>query len=277
MDSSSANALSPSPATGPAPAAAPDPRPDTPVSPPNGPVVKDKFRLRFQKGRDLRLLSHHDLLRCFERMLRRAALPFHNTQGFHPHPRLVFALSLPLGVVGCEEVAELELDDVLPPEEVLRRLREQAPPGIDLLSVRRVNLKATAQVRSLSYRLPLPPDRIDAVRARAAELLASAELALTRSKARPGQIPLTDRQPASEETRANRVDLRPFLRDLRLVRGEGEQANETALEIDLWLTPSGTARPVEVLGLLGLTDLFEAGTVLERSRLELHDESCPLS
>jgi hypothetical protein len=210
-------------------------------------------------------------------MLRRAALPFHTTQGFHPHPRIVFALSLPLGVVGCEEVAELELDEVLPAEEVLARLRAQAPPGIDILSAGRVDVKTTAQVRSLSYRFPLPPERVDAVRARAAEVLASAELKLTRSKALPGQVPLTARQPDPEDAQANRVDLRPFLRDLRLVRGEGEQANETALEIDLWLTPSGTARPVEVLGLLGLTDLFEAGTVLERSRLELHDERCSLS
>ena len=135
-----------------------------------------------------------------------------------------------------------------------------------------MDVKTTAQVRSLSYRLPLPPERVDAVRARAAELLASAKLELTRSKALPGQIPLTARQFDPEDARTNRVDLRPFLRDLRLARAEGEQAHATALEIDLWLTPSGTARPVEVLGLLGLTDLLEAGTVLERSRLELHDE-----
>jgi hypothetical protein len=40
----------------------------------------------------------------------------------------------------------------------------------------------------------------------------------------------------------------------------------------LRLTPSGTARPEEVLALLGLEDLLDAGVVLERSRLELHDE-----
>ncbi len=240
-------------------------------------MVKDKFRLRFRKDSNLRLLSHHDLMRCFERMLRRAVLPFHNTQGFHPHPRIVFALSLPLGVVGCEEVAELELDEVLAPDEVLERLRRQAPPGIEILSVQRVAPKATAQVRSLSYRLPLPPERADSVREKAAQLLALPAVWLTRSKPLPGQVPLTARQPAPEDARATRVDLRPFLRDLRLVRAEGESANATALEVDLWLTPSGTARPVEVLGLLGLTDLLEAGAVLERSRLELHDESCSSS
>jgi len=264
---------------GSAPAAAPDPQPDAPVSPRKGPVVKDKFRLRFTKGRDLRLLSHHDLLRCFERMLRRAALPFHSTQGFHPHPRLVFALSLPLGVVGREEVAELELDEVLPPEAVLDRLRRQAPPGIDILSARRVPLSATAQVRSLRYRLPLPPQRVGAVRERAAQLLASAEVWLARGKPQPGQVPLTARQPDPDQPGAARVNVRPFLRDLRVGRpgGEEHQTATDALEIDLWLTPAGTARPVELLTLLGLTDLLEAGAVLERTRLELHDESSPPS
>ena len=70
-----------------------------------------KIRLRFRKDGDLRLISHHDLLRTFERMLRRAAIPFHSTQGFNPKPRLVFALSLALGIIGHEEVVELELDE----------------------------------------------------------------------------------------------------------------------------------------------------------------------
>jgi len=64
----------------------------------------------------------------FERLLRRSELPFHRSQGFHPKPRLIFALSLPLGVVGCEEVVELELGEVLPPEEIHVRLARQTPP-----------------------------------------------------------------------------------------------------------------------------------------------------
>ena len=55
-------------------------------------MVCAKVRIRFRKGGDLRLVSHHDLMRVFERMLRRADLPFHSTSGFNPKPRLVFAL-----------------------------------------------------------------------------------------------------------------------------------------------------------------------------------------
>ena len=247
----------------------------TPTVPPAGPrpsapCVRDKVRFRFKKSGRLRLLSHHDLMRCFERLLRRACLPYHHTQGFHPHPRLVFALSLPLGVVGLEEIAELELDDVLPLEEIHQRLAGQTPEGLDILSVERIGLKTTAQVRGLCYRLAVPADRVPSLRATVSELLAMAEVWLPRGKPPPGQTPLTARQPAtaSQQAATPRVNVRPFLRDLRLTPA----ADGAVLEIDLWLTPAGTARPVEMLGLLGLTDLLEAGTVLERARLELHDD-----
>lgn len=209
-------------------------------------MVCDKVRIRFQKTGNLRLVSHHDLMRCFERMLRRAALPFHSSQGFHPKPRLAFALSLPLGVVGREEIVDLELDADLPVEEIHERLARQAPDGLVIDWVQRINRKATAQVRSFCYRVAVPPHRIDGLRSKITETLAAAACPVER--VRP-------------ERRT--VDLRPFLRDLRL--------SPEALEIDLWVTPKGTARPEEVLNLLGLDDLVAEGAVVERIRLELHE------
>ena len=40
----------------------------------------------------------------------------------------------------------------------------------------------------------------------------------------------------------------------------------------LWVTPQGTARPEEVLALLGLDDLLADGAVLHRTTVELDDE-----
>jgi radical SAM-linked protein len=235
---------------------APEPKP-TPPSP-AAPAARDKYRIRFRKGGDLRLLSHHDLMRCFERMLRRAELPVRATQGFHPKPRLVFALSLPLGVVGREEVVELELDRALPPEEVRERLVRQAPPGLEVLSLRRVPANENAQVRSLCYRIDVPPGRAAGAGRRAAEALAAAELWAERTRPEP-----------------RRVNLRPFLRGLRVGPPAGGAGENHSLEMDLWLTPQGTARPDEVLAVLGLRDLLDAGAVLERARLELADEAPP--
>src|SRR5262249_38740334 len=76
-----------------------------------------------------------------------------------------------------------------------------------------------------------------------------------------------------ERTRppVRRIDLRPSLRDLRVTA----DADGAALEMDLRPTPAGTAKPDEILRLLGLENLIDSGAVLERSRLELGDESPP--
>jgi radical SAM-linked protein len=210
-------------------------------------MVRDKIRLRFRKDGDLRLLSHHDLMRCFERMLRRAALPFHCTEGFNPKPRLVFALSLGLGIVGCEEVAELELDAELAPEEIRERLARQAPPGLEILSAERIDPKAGAQVRRVCYRIPVPPNRAAGLPQRISATLAAPQCWIERTRPEP-----------------RRLDLRPYLRHL--------DWQPHYLEMDLWVTPHGTARPDEVLDVLGLRDLLDDGAVLERTRLELHTE-----
>jgi radical SAM-linked protein len=253
----------------------PDPaQPALPLLPDRGcPPVRAKVRLRFAKAGDLRFVSHHDLMRCFERMLRRAELPFRSTQGFNPKPRLVFALSLPLGVVGREEVVELELDAELPPEEIHRRLAQQAPPGLVILSVRSI-ARAGAQVRRVTYRLPLndlDTAVFEALRARAAAVLATAECWVDRTRTtfrpaeqQPPDKPSADRPVKPAAPRSRRIDLRPYLSDLRV--------SPDALEMDLWVTPTGTARPQEVLAVLGLSALLDAGAVLERTRLELHDE-----
>ncbi len=210
-------------------------------------MVRDKVRIRFGKGGPLRLVSHHDLMRCFERMLRRAALPFHSTQGFNPKPRLVFALSLALGVVGREEVVELELDDALPPEEIHARLAQQAPPGLTIHSVRRISPRAGAQVRRVYYRIALPASRRAALAERIPSILEAPHCWIDRTRPQP-----------------RRLDVRPYLHGLQILDDD--------LEMDVWVTPTGTARPDEILALLGLADLLDNGAVLERTMLELHDE-----
>lgn len=215
---------------------------------PNAPPLRTKFRIRFRKGGDLRLVSHHDLMKCVERMLRRASLAVTRTQGFHPKPRMVFALSLALGIVGCQEVLELQFDEPPTPEALHEALSRQAPPGLEILSVQSIDVKQSAQPRRVCYRLALPAERSHEVPERIRRVLEAPEAWVLR------------RRPP-----ARRIDVRPYVRDLRLVDG--------SLEIDLWVTPQGTARPEEVLALLELEDLRDAGAILERTTLELHDET----
>lgn len=210
-------------------------------------MVRDKVRIRFRKGGELRLVSHHDLMRCFERMLRRANLPFHSTEGFNPKPRLVFALSLGLGIVGREEIVELELDEELPTEEILQRLALQSPAGLEILQVDRIDPKCTAHVQRVCYRVEIPPELRAGLAERIIAVLADSHCWVER--ARP---------------QARRLDIRTYVRDLQL--------SERKLEMDLEVTPQGTARPDEILRVLGLGELLPNGAVLERSTLDIRDE-----
>jgi radical SAM-linked protein len=213
-------------------------------------MVGDKFRIRFRKCGDLRLLSHHDLMRSFERMLRRAALPYRTSSGFHPKPRVVFPLSLPLGVAGLDEVVELELNEELPAEEVFSRLEAQSPAGLEFLSIRRIPLNLTGQVCRALYRFPLSADRMTNLADHCSALLARTEIRVQRMHPQPRS-----------------VDIRLYI--------SGLEVTADALLIDLRVTPTGTARADEVLALLGLSDLLDAGSTLERIQLQLHDESAP--
>ena len=54
-----------------------------------------------------------DIMRCLERMLRRAGVPMVVTQGFNPRPKMTFALALGLGIEARREVVDLELSEPL--------------------------------------------------------------------------------------------------------------------------------------------------------------------
>jgi radical SAM-linked protein len=235
---------------------------------------RPKYRLRFRKAGNLRLVSHHDLMHVLERMMRRASIPFAVSQGFHPQPKMVFALSLALGVVGLNEVLEIELKEHIPADEVLCRLNRCAPAGLEFLSIREQPAKVGARVRRAFYRLPLDetpadlPERINSFLADASHWVV---------RMRPNR---------------RRINIRPYVSDLslRLFSGEpkatadriastdanlstvasGSPLNE--LLMTLWITPTGAVRPEEVATALGLAPLLEAGAVLERTHLELLDE-----
>src|SRR3989304_638137 len=93
-------------------------------------MVRSRGRLRFCKQDALRLIGHLALMRCFERIFRRASLPLGMSQGFHPKPRMTFPLPLAVGIEGREEVMEVELAEPLGAEEVFSRLKAQAPAGL---------------------------------------------------------------------------------------------------------------------------------------------------
>jgi len=205
-----------------------------------------RVRLRFAKRGDLRLVSHHDLMRCLERALRRAALPMALSQGFNPRPKMGFPMALALGIEGQSEVLELELAEPMAPQAVLERLKAVAPPGLEFDQAEPISGKKAGQVEAVGYRIAVPEDR----RRQAAEALSSF---LARSN-----VPFTRRRPG----RSVEIDLRRFLLDAQLDA-------EGTLIFRLKVEPTGSARPEEILAALGLSDLLSRGTVLVRTEVAM--------
>ena len=211
--------------------------PEAPATQTQGAAQVFRVRLRFEKSELIRWLSHHDLIRAVDRLLRRLALPVIQSQGFHPQPNIVFALSLPLGAIGREEILEIDLaqgDWNLP--ELLDRLNRGAPPGLRFLDIQSIGPKDRARVDSLAYQTPVPEFLLSITTLRIPEILASESLWVKRQD--PAALPLARVEPHSPFAK----DLRSSLKSLRL---DGDK-----LEITLVPQPVGTLKPLEILAML---------------------------
>lgn len=120
-----------------------------------------RFRVRFGKKGDMRLVSHLDLVRLFDRVVRRASIPVAFTNGFHPSGRISIANALTLGATSEGEIVDLELKEVLDLEDFRARLAEQLPTDIPILAVEEVPVKskaATALITEAEYLIDVSID-----------------------------------------------------------------------------------------------------------------------
>lgn len=213
-----------------------------------------QVRLRFAKRGDLRLVSHHDIMRCLERMARRAKIPLATSQGFNPRPKIVFASALGLGIEALREVVDLELTEPLDADEVLRRLSAASTPGLSWLEARSLSRgESPPRPQFVTYQLDIPTDRIAGAASALATLLESSSW------------PYQRRRP----NRTVSLDLRPFLIDADL-------SDLGRLSFRVKVTPDGTARGEEIVEALGLSDLLDRGSVLVRADIELFPFPVPL-
>src|SRR6185295_346248 len=101
-------------------------------------MAAQRVRAWFRKGERVRFISHLDVLRSWERAIRRAELPLSYSQGFTPHPKLAFASPLPLGFTSEAEVMDVTLDERVPLPEFSKRLAEQTTEDLAILRVEEV-------------------------------------------------------------------------------------------------------------------------------------------
>ena len=212
-----------------------------------------KLRCRFAKRGDLRLVSHHDIMRCLERMTRRARTSLAMSQGFNAPAEDRFRPGAGAGDRGpgarsstSSSPNRCEPASLLPPAGGSGAGRASTGSDAQALPAAAPPPRPVA----VEYWLRLPPERHEAARAALARLLASTSW------------PATRRRPDRDRDREVSIDLRPFVIDAEADRPWGSQAR-------LKVCPGRLGPPRRAAGSLGLRDLLDQGAVLARTHVEL--------
>lgn len=94
-----------------------------------------EYRLRFSKEKNLKYLSHLELMRTVERAFRRGQLLLTYSEGFHPHPKISFGPALAVGISSNDEYLDFQLLQELEPDEIKATLNKALPEGIRIIAV----------------------------------------------------------------------------------------------------------------------------------------------
>ena len=110
-------------------------------------MVPEGIRIKFSKTGRLRYISHLDLCRTMQPAMIRAKIPLWYTEGFNPHPKMVFAQPLPLFVESRCEFLDIKIVEDISCEELKRRLREAFTDELYILDV----YKPTEKFTEIAY------------------------------------------------------------------------------------------------------------------------------
>lgn len=191
-------------------------------------------RVGFTKTGRLSFISHLDLMRTVTRLLVRADIGVYYTEGFNPHPKLVFALPLS---VGTESVSELFDIKVWTPAGtaadlslIAERLRREAPSGMEIKDVyipeRKFRDIAYAEYDIVIHHAGIPENAEEIVR----RMTDSPIIEVKRTKSGEREC-----------------DLRPFIAELSCEHANGDLRVRTRLSADpeQYLNPEYVVKAVK--------------------------------
>lgn len=103
-----------------------------------GSVSKVRYVIRFAKEKDIKFISHLDLMRTIHRVIRRAGLPVEYSKGFNPHMNVSIAQPLSVGVYSKGEYLDIVLTEEVAEDLIINKLNNSAPPAIKFLQAIKV-------------------------------------------------------------------------------------------------------------------------------------------
>jgi radical SAM-linked protein len=198
-----------------------------------------RLRVRFRRGEEVKYITHLDLMRFWERALRRAGVALAYSEGHTPHPRLSLAAPLAVGVTSTAELMDVFLSRRMAPRDFIRSVSVQLPAGIEVLEVAEVGLglpSLQSEVRWARYRVEGPFDGApEKVRSAVDRFLAAESIPWEHMR----------------DKELRKYDIRTLVRDLWV---DDPPAGSYALGMVLRCDNTATGRPEQVAAALGLPE-----------------------
>lgn len=97
-----------------------------------------KVRVKFAKEGAMKFIGHLDIMRYFQKAIRRAGIPIAFSGGFSPHMIMSFAAPLGVGVTSSGEYFDMELTEEMSSAEMEKRLNDTMADGMKVISVRQI-------------------------------------------------------------------------------------------------------------------------------------------
>lgn len=95
-----------------------------------------KVRIKFSKSGPIKFIGHLDVMRFFQKVMRRSGVDIAYTTGFSPHQIMSFAAPLGVGLESNGEYMDVELNSITSSQDLVERLNQASVEGIRILSAK---------------------------------------------------------------------------------------------------------------------------------------------
>ena len=98
-----------------------------------------KARIKFRKFGVMKFIGHLDVMRFFQKAMRRAQIPIALSEGYSPHMIMSFAQPLGVGITSDGEYMDVELKAPIASDEAVERLNKAMVEGVEVVSFREIS------------------------------------------------------------------------------------------------------------------------------------------
>lgn len=181
-------------------------------------------RVKYAKNEKIRLIGHLDLMRTWQRILRRSGIPVAYTAGFHPRMKMSLGPAIPLGITSESEWLDFELREQVDLKSLKEILQKKAGDGIEILELCELPVQSKGVAEIITGAIyHLTPEKLDREEAQKIidQISALESIIIDRKK--------------------KRFDIRPFIKELYI--------EHDIIELKTVISNSGTVKASEIIEL----------------------------